>query len=181
MLLDFGNPTSLRSLAVPRHLCRSWGRASLRRLVCVRARPFARTPLPYLRDLIFLLSPRFGFYKYMKMDEEEEDPRQRAFLFLNPDSESLLPAGSFLGISHQLGMELSTGILAHQAIHSEMWLIGMPPVMLGGLEEGWAAQSSLPLSSPARSVVTHPAQLSHKALWDMGVGWLGLGFALPNS
>ncbi|XP_019329895.1 PREDICTED: N-acetyl-beta-glucosaminyl-glycoprotein 4-beta-N-acetylgalactosaminyltransferase 1 [Aptenodytes forsteri] len=34
---------------------------------------------------------KFGFYKYMKMDEEEEDPRQRAFLFLNPDSESLLP------------------------------------------------------------------------------------------
>ncbi|NXI90620.1 B4GN4 acetylgalactosaminyltransferase, partial [Psophia crepitans] len=29
---------------------------------------------------------KFGFYKYMKMDEEEEDPRQRAFLFLNPDS-----------------------------------------------------------------------------------------------
>ncbi|NXW44664.1 B4GN4 acetylgalactosaminyltransferase, partial [Nyctiprogne leucopyga] len=28
---------------------------------------------------------KFGFYKYMKMDEEEEDPRQRAFLFLNPD------------------------------------------------------------------------------------------------
>lgn len=35
-----------------------------------------------------LLSPprRFGFYKYMKMDEEEEDPRRRAFLFLNSDS-----------------------------------------------------------------------------------------------
>ncbi|NWR79830.1 B4GN4 acetylgalactosaminyltransferase, partial [Centropus unirufus] len=29
---------------------------------------------------------RFGFYKYMKMDEEEEDPRQRAFLFLSPDN-----------------------------------------------------------------------------------------------
>ncbi|NXJ77510.1 B4GN4 acetylgalactosaminyltransferase, partial [Trogon melanurus] len=29
---------------------------------------------------------KFGFYKYMKMDEEEEDLRQRAFLFLNPDS-----------------------------------------------------------------------------------------------
>ncbi|NXG38546.1 B4GN4 acetylgalactosaminyltransferase, partial [Dromaius novaehollandiae] len=29
---------------------------------------------------------KFGFYKYMKMDEEEEDPRQRAFLFLGPDS-----------------------------------------------------------------------------------------------
>ncbi|XP_042718033.2 N-acetyl-beta-glucosaminyl-glycoprotein 4-beta-N-acetylgalactosaminyltransferase 1 isoform X5 [Chrysemys picta bellii] len=29
---------------------------------------------------------KFGFYKYMKMDEEEEDPRQRAFLFLNSDS-----------------------------------------------------------------------------------------------
>uniref|UniRef100_A0A8C9F2E1 Beta-1,4-N-acetyl-galactosaminyltransferase 4 n=1 Tax=Pavo cristatus TaxID=9049 RepID=A0A8C9F2E1_PAVCR len=29
---------------------------------------------------------KFGFYKYMKMDEEEEDPRQRAFLFLNPDN-----------------------------------------------------------------------------------------------
>ncbi|NWQ84534.1 B4GN4 acetylgalactosaminyltransferase, partial [Columbina picui] len=31
---------------------------------------------------------KFGFYKYMKMDEEEEDPRQRAFLFLGADSES---------------------------------------------------------------------------------------------
>uniref|UniRef100_A0A8D0L683 Beta-1,4-N-acetylgalactosaminyltransferase n=1 Tax=Sphenodon punctatus TaxID=8508 RepID=A0A8D0L683_SPHPU len=30
---------------------------------------------------------KFGFYKYMKMDEEEEDPHQRAFLFLNPESE----------------------------------------------------------------------------------------------
>ncbi|NXE56383.1 B4GN4 acetylgalactosaminyltransferase, partial [Casuarius casuarius] len=29
---------------------------------------------------------KFGFYKYMKMDEEEEDPRQRAFLFLGPDT-----------------------------------------------------------------------------------------------
>ncbi|XP_074951418.1 N-acetyl-beta-glucosaminyl-glycoprotein 4-beta-N-acetylgalactosaminyltransferase 1 [Phalacrocorax aristotelis] len=29
---------------------------------------------------------KFGFYKYMKMDEEEDDPRQRAFLFLNPDN-----------------------------------------------------------------------------------------------
>ncbi|NXX04322.1 B4GN4 acetylgalactosaminyltransferase, partial [Larus smithsonianus] len=29
---------------------------------------------------------KFGFYKYMKMDEEEEDPRQRAFLFLSPDN-----------------------------------------------------------------------------------------------
>ncbi|NWY48605.1 B4GN4 acetylgalactosaminyltransferase, partial [Sylvia atricapilla] len=28
---------------------------------------------------------KFGFYKYMKMDEEE-DPRQRAFLFLGPDN-----------------------------------------------------------------------------------------------
>ncbi|NXJ99114.1 B4GN4 acetylgalactosaminyltransferase, partial [Corythaixoides concolor] len=29
---------------------------------------------------------KFGFYKYMKMDEEEEDPQQRAFLFLSPDN-----------------------------------------------------------------------------------------------
>ncbi|NXU19211.1 B4GN4 acetylgalactosaminyltransferase, partial [Pardalotus punctatus] len=29
---------------------------------------------------------KFGFYKYMKMDEEEEDPRQRAFLFLGSDN-----------------------------------------------------------------------------------------------
>ncbi|NXH17287.1 B4GN4 acetylgalactosaminyltransferase, partial [Bucco capensis] len=29
---------------------------------------------------------KFGFYKYMKMDEEEEDPGQRTFLFLNPDN-----------------------------------------------------------------------------------------------
>ncbi|NXE00576.1 B4GN4 acetylgalactosaminyltransferase, partial [Chaetorhynchus papuensis] len=29
---------------------------------------------------------KFGFYKYMKMDEEEEDLRQRAFLFLSPDN-----------------------------------------------------------------------------------------------
>ncbi|NXX24951.1 B4GN4 acetylgalactosaminyltransferase, partial [Nicator chloris] len=29
---------------------------------------------------------KFGFYKYMKMDEEEEDPQQRAFLFLGPDN-----------------------------------------------------------------------------------------------
>ncbi|XP_074854050.1 N-acetyl-beta-glucosaminyl-glycoprotein 4-beta-N-acetylgalactosaminyltransferase 1 isoform X2 [Carettochelys insculpta] len=29
---------------------------------------------------------KFGFYKYMKMDEDEEDPRQRAFLFLNTDN-----------------------------------------------------------------------------------------------
>ncbi|KFO97739.1 N-acetyl-beta-glucosaminyl-glycoprotein 4-beta-N-acetylgalactosaminyltransferase 1, partial [Calypte anna] len=29
---------------------------------------------------------KFGFYKYMKMDEEEEDPRQRAFLFLSQDN-----------------------------------------------------------------------------------------------
>ncbi|NXH53683.1 B4GN4 acetylgalactosaminyltransferase, partial [Rhabdornis inornatus] len=29
---------------------------------------------------------KFGFYKYMKMDEEEEDPRKRAFLFLGPDN-----------------------------------------------------------------------------------------------
>ncbi|KFQ08949.1 Beta-1,4-N-acetylgalactosaminyltransferase 3, partial [Leptosomus discolor] len=35
---------------------------------------------------------KFGFYKYMKMDEEEEDPRQRAFLFLNPDTLSPSPS-----------------------------------------------------------------------------------------
>ncbi|NWT05713.1 B4GN4 acetylgalactosaminyltransferase, partial [Mionectes macconnelli] len=29
---------------------------------------------------------KFGFYKYMKMDEEEEDPRHRAFLFLSSDN-----------------------------------------------------------------------------------------------
>ncbi|XP_066487028.1 N-acetyl-beta-glucosaminyl-glycoprotein 4-beta-N-acetylgalactosaminyltransferase 1 [Tiliqua scincoides] len=29
---------------------------------------------------------KFGFYKYMKMDEEEEDPHHRAFLFLNPEN-----------------------------------------------------------------------------------------------
>ncbi|NXY21989.1 B4GN4 acetylgalactosaminyltransferase, partial [Atrichornis clamosus] len=29
---------------------------------------------------------KFGFYKYMKMDEEEEDPRHRAFLFLGSDN-----------------------------------------------------------------------------------------------
>ncbi|NXM68848.1 B4GN4 acetylgalactosaminyltransferase, partial [Serilophus lunatus] len=29
---------------------------------------------------------KFGFYKYMKMDEEEEDPRHQAFLFLSPDN-----------------------------------------------------------------------------------------------
>ncbi|XP_009070990.1 PREDICTED: N-acetyl-beta-glucosaminyl-glycoprotein 4-beta-N-acetylgalactosaminyltransferase 1, partial [Acanthisitta chloris] len=43
---------------------------------------------------------KFGFYKYMKMDEEEEeDPRQRAFLFLSPDSESVpLLAPGWLGM-----------------------------------------------------------------------------------
>ncbi|XP_072841660.2 N-acetyl-beta-glucosaminyl-glycoprotein 4-beta-N-acetylgalactosaminyltransferase 1 [Pogona vitticeps] len=29
---------------------------------------------------------KFGFYKYMKMDEEEEDQHQRGFLFLNPEN-----------------------------------------------------------------------------------------------
>ncbi|NXW89254.1 B4GN4 acetylgalactosaminyltransferase, partial [Alopecoenas beccarii] len=29
---------------------------------------------------------KFGFYKYMKVDEEEEDPRRRAFLFLGADN-----------------------------------------------------------------------------------------------
>ncbi|XP_077177361.1 N-acetyl-beta-glucosaminyl-glycoprotein 4-beta-N-acetylgalactosaminyltransferase 1 isoform X2 [Paroedura picta] len=29
---------------------------------------------------------KFGFYKYMKMDEEEDDFHQRAFLFLNPEN-----------------------------------------------------------------------------------------------
>lgn len=70
--------------------------------LCTYAPPLS--PGPHLSSL----SPRFGFYKYMKMDEEEEDPHQRAFLFLNPDSESLLPAGSFLDISQQLGTGLST-------------------------------------------------------------------------
>lgn len=35
-------------------------------------------------------SPRFGFYKYMKMDKEEgeeEEVQRRAFLFLNPEGE----------------------------------------------------------------------------------------------
>ena len=134
-------------------------------------------PGPHLSSL----SPRFGFYKYMKMDEEEEDPRQRAFLFLNPDSESPLPAGSFLGISHQLGMGLSTrhprppahplGDAAHRDASSDA----------RGLEEGRPARSSLPPSGPACSVVTHPARFSHKALRGMGSGMLGLGFTLPAS
>ena len=39
-----------------------------------------------------LARPRFGFYKYMKMDREEggedrEEVQRRAFLFLNPDGE----------------------------------------------------------------------------------------------
>lgn len=32
--------------------------------------------------LLLVLSGRFGFYKYMKMDEEEDD---RPFFFPNPD------------------------------------------------------------------------------------------------
>lgn len=67
--------------------------------VCVckaaRTRPPASTPPLSAGPHLSSPSPRFGFYKYMKMDEEEEDPRQRAFLFLSPDSESRLPAGSF--------------------------------------------------------------------------------------
>lgn len=41
--------------------------------VCVRV----RVPV-----LPLVLSARFGFYKYMKMDEEEDD---RPFFFPNPD------------------------------------------------------------------------------------------------
>lgn len=43
--------------------------------------------------LMLPLRPRFGFYKYMKMDkeegdeDEEEEVQRRAFLFLNPDGE----------------------------------------------------------------------------------------------
>lgn len=42
--------------------------------------------------------PRFGFYKYMKMDKEEgeegeeDEVQRRAFLFLNPDGECCIPA-----------------------------------------------------------------------------------------
>lgn len=63
--------------------------------------------------------PRFGFYKYMKMDEEEEDPRQRAFLFLGPDSES--PAS--------LGTGPSSRHPRWQLIPSELWLVGMAPAV----------------------------------------------------
>uniref|UniRef100_A0A8D2KR60 Beta-1,4-N-acetylgalactosaminyltransferase n=1 Tax=Varanus komodoensis TaxID=61221 RepID=A0A8D2KR60_VARKO len=50
---------------------------------------------------------KFGFYKYMKMDEEEEDPHQRAFLFLNPESKlsledppsSRLPTAPFSSVT----------------------------------------------------------------------------------
>uniref|UniRef100_A0A8C0V9Z2 Hexosyltransferase n=1 Tax=Cyanistes caeruleus TaxID=156563 RepID=A0A8C0V9Z2_CYACU len=69
---------------------------------------------------------KFGFYKYMKMDEEE-DPRQQAFLFLGPDSES---PGS-------LGTGPSSRHPRWQLIPSELWLIGMTPALpeaAGGLE-----------------------------------------------
>lgn len=135
--------------------------------------PFS--PGPHLSSL----SPRFGFYKYMKMDEEEEDPRQRAFLFLNADSESPLPAGGFRASLSSLARGSAPATLSRQPSRRGMRLGGAPPVMPGGLQEGRAARSGLPPCRPARSVVTHPARLGHKALRGVGSGMLGLGFAFP--
>lgn len=51
---------------------------------------------------------RFGFYKYMKMDQEkgkeDEQVQRRAFLFLSPDGECPRvprepPAGTHLGVA----------------------------------------------------------------------------------
>lgn len=97
--------------------------------------------------------PRFGFYKYMKMDEEEEDPRQRAFLFLGPDSES--PAS--------LGTGPSSRHPRWRLIPSELWLIGMAP---GG--QGCAEQH--PSEHPSR----HPAWRGHRAMWDVAGHWSGI-------
>ncbi|NWR96501.1 B4GN4 acetylgalactosaminyltransferase, partial [Motacilla alba] len=76
---------------------------------------------------------KFGFYKYMKMDEEEEDPRQRAFLFLGPDT--LLPH-----LSHsQVPLLLGSGSASWswpQGInlcpHSLDFLTPSPPAALQG-------------------------------------------------
>lgn len=98
--------------------------------------------------------PRFGFYKYMKMDEEEEDPRQRAFLFLGPDSES---PGS-------LGTRPSSRHPYWQLIPSEQWLIRMTPAVpeaAGGL--GCAEQH------PSK----RPAWYHNRAMWEVG-DWLGI-------
>uniref|UniRef100_A0A674JP04 Beta-1,4-N-acetylgalactosaminyltransferase n=1 Tax=Terrapene triunguis TaxID=2587831 RepID=A0A674JP04_9SAUR len=61
---------------------------------------------------------KFGFYKYMKMDEEEEDPRQRAFLFLNSDSKQpshALPTPSAATARDSQGYE-NTPPLQEQAL-----------------------------------------------------------------
>ena len=114
----------------------------------------------------------------MKMDEEEEDPRQHAFLFLGPDSESPLPADSFWGIRQQRGTGLSTRRPRPPARPlGEAAQRGGSSDARGSRSAGLS--SSLPPSSPVSSVVTQPARLSHKALRDAGSGVLGLGFALP--
>ncbi|KFO58196.1 N-acetyl-beta-glucosaminyl-glycoprotein 4-beta-N-acetylgalactosaminyltransferase 1, partial [Corvus brachyrhynchos] len=113
---------------------------------------------------------KFGFYKYMKMDEEEEDPRQRAFLFLGPDSES--PAS--------LGTGPSSRQPRWQLIPSELWLSGMTPAVPeapGG--QGCAERH------PSKHPSEHPAWRDHRAVWEAGhwsgicsssrISWVGLG------
>lgn len=86
----------------------------------------------------------------MKMDEEEEDPRQQAFLFLGPDSESLGLPGTGLSSRHP----------CWQHIPSELWLIRMTPAVpeaAGGL--GCAEQ---------HPHCTHPAWHDNRVMWDVG-------------
>lgn len=101
-----------------------------------------------------LSTPRFGFYKYMKMDEEEEDPRQRAFFFLGPDSESPAPLGTGPSSRHPCCWQL---------IPSELWLVGMTPAVpeaAGGL--GCAEQ--YPSEHPSKRSAWH----DNRAVWGVG-------------
>ncbi|XP_038620263.1 N-acetyl-beta-glucosaminyl-glycoprotein 4-beta-N-acetylgalactosaminyltransferase 1 isoform X1 [Tachyglossus aculeatus] len=95
---------------------------------------------------------KFGFYKYMKMDEEEEEEEEegetqrRAFLFLNPDN--------FLEEEEEEGAEDSPEPTEGPASSKEQTPAATPGTGLGGLEEG-APSPSRPGSSEERALRGH--------------------------
>uniref|UniRef100_A0A6I8PCW7 Beta-1,4-N-acetylgalactosaminyltransferase n=1 Tax=Ornithorhynchus anatinus TaxID=9258 RepID=A0A6I8PCW7_ORNAN len=100
---------------------------------------------------------KFGFYKYMKMDEEEEeeeegDTQRRAFLFLNPDN--------FLEEEEEEGAEDSPEPTEGPPASEEQTPAAAPgPGLggLGGLSEG-APSPSRPGNSEERALRGHPSE-----------------------
>lgn len=112
--------------------------------------------------------PRFGFYKYMKMDREEgqedekEEMQRRAFLFLNPDGECPPgpPACAHLGVA---GLTMLPTDFLDDEDEGEL-LDSLEPTEASPLQSGRRFPSPVAPTTPPGAMPTPPAPPSTRDL-----------------